>query len=70
VKLADVAHRTAADQLGELENLGDGQDRAFRWVLTARTPDPAWVARQNPVILHRRRQHRAAVRPHDGVHLL
>jgi hypothetical protein len=54
-KLADVTHRTAAHQLGEMEDLGDGQHRALGRVLTARAPDPARVTRQNPVILHRRR---------------
>jgi len=58
-QLADVADRAAAHQLGELEDLGDGQDRAFRRVLAARAPDPTRVTRQNPVILNRRCQDRA-----------
>jgi len=39
--------------LNGLEDLGNGQHRALGRVLTARTPDPARVTRQNPVILAR-----------------
>jgi len=39
-KLANITHRTAAHQLGELEDLDDGQQGAFGRVLTTRTPDP------------------------------
>jgi hypothetical protein len=48
--LADIADRMAADQLGQLEDLGDGQDRALGSLFASRSPDAAGIARENLVL--------------------
>lgn len=51
-ELADVADRATADHLGQLEDLGDGQDRALGCGLASRSPHAARVSRQDLVFLH------------------
>lgn len=58
-KLADIADWTSAHQLGQLEDLGYGQDRAFRRVLASSAPDTAWIAGENLVLFHGGHQHGA-----------
>jgi hypothetical protein len=50
--LADVADWAAPDLLGELEDLGHGQDRSFARVLGPGAADPARVAGEEFVVLH------------------
>jgi hypothetical protein len=40
-ELPDIADRAAADQFGQLEDLGDGQDRAFGCCFASGSPDAA-----------------------------
>jgi len=58
-KTANIADRAAADQLGQLEDLGDGQDRALWGLLASGSPDTAGVAREDFVLFHGSHQHRA-----------
>ncbi len=51
-KLADMADRAAADALGQLEDLGDCECRAFGGVLLASATDAAGVARQDLVFFY------------------
>jgi hypothetical protein len=55
-KLADIADRAAADALGQLEDLGDCEYRAFGGVLLASATDAAGVARQDLVFILRQWQ--------------
>src|SRR5262249_17411767 len=56
-ELAEIADRTAADQLGQLEDLGDGQDRALWSLFTSRSPDAAGIAREDLVLFDCGHQH-------------
>ena len=50
-QLANVADRSAADNLGQVENLRDREHRAFGSVLLASAPDPARITRKDLVFL-------------------
>jgi len=48
-----------ADALGEVEQLGYGQDRPLRRVFLASAPDLAWVTRDDPVLFDGSGEHGA-----------
>jgi hypothetical protein len=47
--LAHVADGATADHIGQLEDLGNGQDRPFGRCLTSSSPDTARIVRKNLV---------------------
>ena len=51
-KLADIADRSTADPLGQLEDLGDREHRPFGGVLLASATNAAGIARQDLVLFH------------------
>ncbi len=56
-ELANVADRVAADQLGQFEDLGHGQDGALRCLLASGSPDAAGIAGEDLVLFGGGHQH-------------
>jgi len=54
-----VPMRVIADPLGQVEDLGHGQDGALGCLLASRSPDPAGIARQDLALFHGGHQHGA-----------